>query len=96
MFRRSVEFVIAVFPAISVVLICIMPIQAQQTEGKAQSTETVTVSAQTMDRLQQHLADLEVEVQELKAQMKDMQSTTAASRPAADSSSADSAHSTAG
>ena len=97
MFRaidRGVEQFIAMFLPMSVALACFVPVQAQQVESKAQSAETVTVPAQTMERLQQHLADLESEVQQLKAQMKDMQSTNSASRLAADSSADDSAHST--
>ena len=97
MFRAidiRVEQLIALLLPLSVALGCVMPVQAQQAGSEAQSAETVTVSAQTMERLQQHLADLEVEVQKLKAQMKEMQSTNSASRLAVDSSSADSAHST--
>src|ERR1039458_8219498 len=78
MFRasdRSVEQVIAAFLTLGVALTCFVPVQAQQAETKAQSAETVTVPVQTMERLQQHLADLECEGQQLKSQMNDMQST---------------------
>ena len=47
-----------------------------------------------MEQLQQHLADLEVEVQQLKSQMNDMQSTMSTSKGAA-GAAADPAHSTA-
>ena len=69
MFRainRTVEQVIAAFLSLGVALACFVPVQAQQVESKAQSAETVTVPAQTMERLQEHLADLESEVQQLK------------------------------
>ena len=83
----------AVF-SIGVVAACFVPVQAQETGAKGQSAETVTVSAKTMEQLQQHLSDLEVEVQQLKAQMNDMQSTNSASRRSAGSSADDPAHST--
>ena len=50
-----------------------------------QTPATVTISAQTMERLQQHLTELEAEVSELKAQMKEMR----AAAPPAPASSAD-------
>lgn len=58
---------------VTLVASCISPVRAQQ-QTPTQSTEQVTVPASTLERLQQHLADLEGEVQQLKAQVKDMQS----------------------
>ena len=93
MCRRSVKQFMAVF-SIGVVAACFVPVQAQETEAKGQSAETVTVPAKTIEQLQQHLADLEVEVQQLKSQMNDMQSTMSTSKGAA-GAAGDPAHSTA-
>jgi hypothetical protein len=98
MFRaidRSVGQLTAMCLSMGIGLICFVPIQGQEVETKTQSAGSVMVSAKTMEQLQQHLADLEVEVQQLKAQMKEMQSTNLASRLAVDSSSVDSVHRTA-
>ena len=70
---------------------CVVPIRAQQ-QTPNQSAGTVTVSAQAMEQLQQHLAALEAEVAELKAQMKE---TRSASSPGpASGASAELAHDT--
>ncbi len=95
MFSRSVKQLTAMLLPWSVALVGLVPAQAQEMQSKGQSAETVQVSAQAMERLQQHLADLESEVQQLKAQMKDMQSTMSTSRPAAVEVADGSAHSTA-
>ena len=50
----------------------VAPIRAQQPEPAG----TVTVSTETMERLRQHLAELEARVTELKAEMKELRSTT--------------------
>ncbi len=54
-------------------VIFILPVQAQQRETPAPSGDTVTVSAKTMERLEQHLAELESAVSELKAEVKNIQ-----------------------
>jgi uncharacterized protein YlxW (UPF0749 family) len=82
MCRRSVKQFMAAF-SIGIVAACVVPVQAQETEAKGQSAETVTVPVKTMQQLQQHLTDLEVEVQQLKSQMNDMQSTISTSKGAA-------------
>ncbi len=70
---------------------CILPMRAQQ-ETPNQSAGMVTVSAQTMERVQQHLAELEAEVAKLKAQMREMRSD--ASAVASSDSNAGLAHDT--
>ena len=66
--------------AAGIAMTCILPVQAQGPERAAQSAGTVTVSEQTMERLQQHLAALEAEVAELKAQMKEIRAQPSPAR----------------
>ena len=77
---------------VGVLASCIPHLRAQQ-QTPNQSAGTVAVSAQTTERLQQHLAELEAEVAELKAQMKEIRST--ASLAPASGANADLAHDTA-
>jgi Putative beta-barrel porin-2, OmpL-like. bbp2 len=81
---------------ISIVIACMIPMHAQQVETAGQSEGSVTVSAQTMDRLQQRLADLETEVSELKAQMTEMRSMAAAPATVTAAASGGPAHAIAG
>src|SRR5208283_4340023 len=78
---------------VTVVASCILPIRAQQ-QTPNQSPGTVTVPASTMERLQQHLAELEGEVQQLKAQVKDMQSTVSSTKGTVPDATAGPSHTT--
>jgi hypothetical protein len=75
----------------SMAITAILPVQAQQPETAAQSAGAVTVSAQTMERTEQHLAELEAEVTTLKTQVKELRSASSAPTPG---SSAGLAHDT--
>ena len=74
--RRTREVTVTMI-ATGIAMTYIPLMQAPQPEITAQSAGTVTVSAETMERLQQHLASLETEVAELKAQMKEIRSASA-------------------
>ena len=94
MFSRSVKQLTAMLLPWSVALVGLVPAQAQENESKGQSAETVQVSAQAMERLH-NILRTELEAQQFKAQMKDMQSTMSTSRPAAVEVADGPAHSTA-
>ena len=79
--------------ATGLAMICIVPMQAQQSETAAPAG-TVTVSAKTMERLERHLAELESEVAELKAQVREIQSATPPVTLASTGSTAGLSHST--
>jgi len=78
MFEAKRRRILSLASTMGAMMTCMLPMQAQQT-GTAQSRGTVTVSAETMERLEQHLTELEAEVTELKAQMKELRSAPAAS-----------------
>ncbi len=59
----------------------VLPTHAQQQEPAAQSAGAVTVSAQTMERLEQHLAALEAEVAELKTQVRELRTASSSAEP---------------
>jgi len=78
---RVIRLFVRAAMIVGVAASCILPIRAQQ-QAPNQSADTDAVSAQTMQRVQQHIAELEAEVAELKAQMKELRSTASPSPPA--------------
>src|SRR5271167_1657945 len=90
---KRIREVASAVVATGIAMMGILPMQAEQPETAVQSAGTVTVSAQTMERLQQHLAALEAEVTELKAQMKEIRSAAAPAPLTATGSGAALAHS---
>src|SRR5271166_1872411 len=94
MFRANARHIRVATLTMGAMMTYMLPIHAQQAETPSQSAGMVAVSAQTMERLQQHLAQLEAEVTDLKAQMKEVRSAAAPAPLTAGGSSAVLAHST--
>jgi len=72
-----------------------LPMRAQApatAEATTQTGATVTVSAQTMERLQQHLTEPEGEITELRTQVKQMQSAVVASPAVGPTGTPESSH----
>src|SRR5271165_1853094 len=84
---RVIRLFVRAAMIVAVAASCILPIRAQQ-QAPNQSADTDAVSAQTMQRVQQHIAELEAEVAELKAQMKELRSTASPSPPASGANAA--------
>ena len=88
MFQASGRRIRVVALTMGAMMTYMLPMHAQQAKTPSQSAGLVTVSVQTMERLQQHLEQLEAEVTELKAQVKEIRSAAAPAPLTAASSSA--------
>jgi Putative beta-barrel porin-2, OmpL-like. bbp2 len=75
---KRIRQVAAVMIVTGIAMTYALPIHAQLQEPAAQSAGAVTVSAQTMERLEQHLAALEAEVTELKTQVRELRTASSA------------------